>query len=85
MIAGTGAHMDPGALGDGVALDREVLGERLAHGEDTGRVQPHGLLQAGLQVGHVRQVSRVHLPVGAPQVVDLLHTSSSTTSRNTDR
>ena len=64
--------MDPGALGYGVALHGEVLGETLAHAEDAGRVQPHGLLQAGLQVGHARQISRPHLPVAIPQAVDLL-------------
>jgi hypothetical protein len=65
--------MNPGALGDGVALDSEVLGLRLAHGENAGRVQPHGLLQAGLQVGHTRQIGRTHFPVASPQVVHLLH------------
>ena len=50
--------MDPGAFGDGVALEVEVLGEGLADEEDAGRVQAHGLLQAGLQVGQPGQVPR---------------------------
>ena len=50
--------MDPGTLGDGVALEVEVLGEGLADEEDAGRVQAHGLLQAGLQVGQLRQIPR---------------------------
>ena len=50
--------MDPGALGDGVALEVEVLGEGLADEEDAGRVQAHGLLQAGLQVGQLGKVPR---------------------------
>ena len=50
--------MDPGALGNGVALDCEVLGDRLARGDVAGRVQSHGLLQACVQVRHARQFSR---------------------------
>ena len=49
--------MDPGALGDGDVPEVEVLGERLADEEDAGRVQAHGLLQAGLQVGQLGQVA----------------------------
>ncbi len=67
--------MDPGALGDGVALEVEVLGEGLADEEDAGRVQAHGLLQAGLQIGQLGQVPwgecvqaiRIQLLQGVPK------------------
>ena len=65
--------MDPGALGDGDVHEVEVLGERLADEEDAGRVQAHGLLQAGLQVGQLGQVAR---PKGVSAIrVQLLQAS----------
>ena len=63
--------MDPGALGDGISLDCEVLGERLAGCEMAWGVQSHGLLQAGVQVGHLCQISRANAGL-PPNAVDFL-------------
>ena len=53
-----GTYVDPCALGDGDVLEVEVLSEGLAQEENARWVQAHGLLQACLQVGQLRQVSR---------------------------
>ena len=63
--------MDPGALGDTVALDGEVFIYRLARCDVAGRVKPHGLLQACVQVRHARQLSGAYAGVPA-NAVDFL-------------